>query len=523
MKNKAFTLIELLAVIVILAVIALIAVPIIMGIIKDARETSNLRSAELYLDAAKLAVTRINIEEELGDTTCTVLEYGNIKCTGKDEEVSVQVNNKEVIKGMGTLVFRDGKLMSVQNLKVGNFYYSMDANGNLVAASYVDFNITKNLTNLTLNGSTTAKTDTTTNVTLVPINGYGLPDTITVTGTTYTYNKQTGVVALTNPTGDVSITATGKVVTYSITKNLTNLTASGATTINTATTATVTLSPSSGYELPDSVTVTGTTYTYNKQTGVISLSNPTSNVTITAIGPERTLKKGDIITMDLDPNTTDETYRVLKVNGTQVEVMSMFDLTTSQKYNETATSNTATFGDITGQKYAGSLLDTYLNTTWYNTLNSTAKAAIVPQNKTQDMWYDNADGDPDYNGTYIKSSGSTTWNQKISKHSGTVAIGNRNVYALSVQDVIDYLEVTSSMTNDNSTLNSSNIWQMFWNTTSAPSGKTTIWLSSAYASYSGFAWYVYYGANLFTNTAKTAYAVRAAFVIDISRVEWNWS
>ena len=522
MKNKAFTLIELLAVIVILAIIALIAVPIIMGIIKDARETSNLRSAELYLDAAKLAVARINIEEELGDTTCTVLEYGNLNCTGIDEEVSVQVNNKEVIKGMGTLVFSKGKLMSVTNLKVGNFYYSMDANGNLVAASYVDFNITKNLTNLTLNGSTTAKTDTTTNVTLVPINGYGLPDTITVTGTTYTYNKQTGVVALTNPTGDVSITATGKVVTYSITKNLTNLTATGATTINTATNASVTLSPSSGYELPDSVTVTGATYTYNKQTGVISISNPTSNVTITAVGSAPTLKKGDIITMDLDPNKANETYRVLKVNGTQVEVMSMFDLTTSQKYNETKTSNMATFGDKTGQKYAGSLLDTYLNETWYNTLNSTAKAAIVAQNKTQDMWYKNDVGDPDYNGTYL--SGSTTTNYTISKYSGTVAIGNRNVYALSVQDVIDYLGVTSSMTSDNSTLNASNILQMFWNTTSQPSGKTSIWLSSATAARYYVSWYVYpdYGYPYSIDATKL-YAVRAAFVIDLSRVEWNWS
>ena len=46
MKNKGFTLIELLAVIVILATIALIATPIIINIINDARNNSELRSVE---------------------------------------------------------------------------------------------------------------------------------------------------------------------------------------------------------------------------------------------------------------------------------------------------------------------------------------------------------------------------------------------------------------------------------------------------------------------------------------------
>ena len=55
-NNKAFTLIELLAVIVILAIIALIATPIVLNIIKDSRESSGLRSAEMYLDAVEQSV-----------------------------------------------------------------------------------------------------------------------------------------------------------------------------------------------------------------------------------------------------------------------------------------------------------------------------------------------------------------------------------------------------------------------------------------------------------------------------------
>ena len=53
MRKNGFTLIELLAVIVILAIIALIATPIILGIIKEAREKSNERSVELYASAVR--------------------------------------------------------------------------------------------------------------------------------------------------------------------------------------------------------------------------------------------------------------------------------------------------------------------------------------------------------------------------------------------------------------------------------------------------------------------------------------
>ena len=57
MKN-AFTLIELLAVIVILAIIALIAVPIVIHIINDSKTSSEEQSVELYIDTVKKAIAR---------------------------------------------------------------------------------------------------------------------------------------------------------------------------------------------------------------------------------------------------------------------------------------------------------------------------------------------------------------------------------------------------------------------------------------------------------------------------------
>lgn len=94
--------------------------------------------------------------------------------------------------------------------------------------------------------------------------------------------------------------------------------------------------------------------------------------------------KGDLINMDLDGNGN-KTYRVLAISGNVAKLLGMSDISTSQKYN--ATSKTGTFANGgEGQLYAGSDLDTYLNTTWYNTLSTNAKAAIVPESRTQYMY-----------------------------------------------------------------------------------------------------------------------------------------
>lgn len=59
--KKGFTLIELLAVIVILAIVALIATPIILNIIKDAKEEANKRSIENYAKAVENAITKYQL------------------------------------------------------------------------------------------------------------------------------------------------------------------------------------------------------------------------------------------------------------------------------------------------------------------------------------------------------------------------------------------------------------------------------------------------------------------------------
>lgn len=75
----------------------------------------------------------------------------------------------------------------------------------------------------------------------------------------------------------------GGITEYTITTSVTNGTYSGSATILQNSTASVTVSANVGYNLPNSITVVGATYTYDSSTGVISLSNPTANVSITVV------------------------------------------------------------------------------------------------------------------------------------------------------------------------------------------------------------------------------------------------
>jgi len=107
--NKAFTLIELLAVIVILAIIALIAVPIILNIIEDTEKSANKRSKEMYLDAVEQSIARKNLTSSFNPSKCTVIENGNLNCSG--EKLIVEYKGEKPNVG-GSIILKDGKIIS---------------------------------------------------------------------------------------------------------------------------------------------------------------------------------------------------------------------------------------------------------------------------------------------------------------------------------------------------------------------------------------------------------------------------
>ena len=241
---------------------------------------------------------------------------------------------------------------------------------------------------------------------------------------------------------------------------------------------------------------------------IITLGGSVLNYT----SPPPAPNKGDLINIDLDGNG-DKTYRVLAIKGKVAKLLGMSDISTSQKYNATSKTGTFTNG-TTGQLYAGSDLDIYLNTTWYNTLTSTAKAAIVPESRTQYMYqyYDepNTPNTPTYTYQYQYDWSDSDYDNV--NLTDSILIGNRNIFALDLKDIFDYFDKVCITSNE--------LMELWTNQTSGVSGKYW-WLSSATAVPPGSAWRVYGGGYLGSNGVGNASAVRPAFNLDLSKIPFT--
>lgn len=132
MKNnkKGFTLVELLAVIVILAIIALIATPIILNVIDDAKTNSAKNSAYGYIDA----VEKANAQEILKNSSINVLS-GEYSATASGKTIanganSFTVNFKGAAPESASLTYANGKLTG-GSIKVDGKTFTIDSNGSL--------------------------------------------------------------------------------------------------------------------------------------------------------------------------------------------------------------------------------------------------------------------------------------------------------------------------------------------------------------------------------------------------------
>lgn len=79
---------------------------------------------------------------------------------------------------------------------------------------------------------------------------------------------------------------TTKQTSYSITYNLTNCTSDSSNPTTIENTASVIITANKGYKLPSTIAVTNATYTYEQSTGMIDLSDPTGDVTITVVATQ---------------------------------------------------------------------------------------------------------------------------------------------------------------------------------------------------------------------------------------------
>ena len=123
-KNKGFTLVELLAVIVILALIALIATPIILNVINDAKKQAAKDSAYGYMDAVEKYIVSSELEDKsIKDGTYRVEDLNNMGVSVKGsipDNGNIEIKNKEVKSydiGIDGYAVSNGKVDKVSTTK----------------------------------------------------------------------------------------------------------------------------------------------------------------------------------------------------------------------------------------------------------------------------------------------------------------------------------------------------------------------------------------------------------------------
>ena len=202
-------------------------------------------------------------------------------------------------------------------------------------------------------------------------------------------------------------------------------------------------------------------------------------------------KKGDIIKFDLGTkmipySETKDQYRVLKVEGNNAFVVAMWDLyevNFSEKDNLYRTSN----------------IDKLLEQGLYKTCSAKVKKAIVVQKQLKQSFYRWTD-------EYFDEETFLLYVGKLQKEK---LVGKRHIYLLDIKDIQEYFNFEEFSADELSVMLFSG-------------GYGWCWLRSAVASNTSDAWYVFgYGGYVNNGGISSTSAVRPAFVIDLSKIEWN--
>ena len=221
LKNKyGFTLVELLAVIVVLAIIALIATPIVMNTIKSAKKGSAERSADNYIKQVETAVATERLEGNILEGEYIIQSDGNLcplSGCGEDDKDKVIIAMEGNKPTSGTIKISNDQVTTDSTMTIGEYDVSYDETTNkYVAIKLETYSITYNLTNVSGDNSNGSSITTKGVKTLkfTANSGYSLPESVIVTGATSVWDKTTGTLTLSKATIDVTITVVGEKLPY---------------------------------------------------------------------------------------------------------------------------------------------------------------------------------------------------------------------------------------------------------------------------------------------------------------------
>ena len=127
-RHNAFTLIELLAVIIILAIVALIATPIILDVVEDASISAGRSEANMIYNGINNYCETMELKKEIGTLENNDIDYSK-KTTFTNEEITriVNLGNAVIEK-----VKYDGKKIIDLVIQSNNHIFKLCLNENFV-------------------------------------------------------------------------------------------------------------------------------------------------------------------------------------------------------------------------------------------------------------------------------------------------------------------------------------------------------------------------------------------------------
>lgn len=227
--------------------------------------------------------------------------------------------------------------------------------------------------------------------------------------------------------------------------------------------------------------------------------------------------KGSLISINLTGQN--QNYRVLKVNNKIAEVLAMFDVLKVYSFNGS---------DYT--TYNNGSVDLALLSWYDDSLTTLAKSAIVPKNISQDNWYYVYNGYQPLGSPTYKGESDNTGIYYVSLYSSAqYNIGSKTVYALSLSELIEYLNDNSIVTDTSNFLTQGNLWKMFFNQTNVPSGyyNSGIWLrsgasnGSSHTGLRGWEFVVRGGSLGYISRNDDGIYCRPCFQIDLSKISYT--
>ncbi len=210
-----------------------------------------------------------------------------------DDQITVKMGDKVLTAGTDYVYVADNDAFELKVDLTATLTITAKATKN-------SYGVTTSLENLTASEVSMVEHGEPLAITLTPETGYNLPEDVTVTmsgetltGDAYVYDKAAGTIKIVKVTGPITIKAAGVLKQYLVQVDLAGLTTEfvSGTKVNHGSEWSITLTPTDMSLLPESITIQqdgkdleSTAYTYNAQTGEVTIAQVLGNIVVFAQG-----------------------------------------------------------------------------------------------------------------------------------------------------------------------------------------------------------------------------------------------